>query len=128
MNGSKEEQQSGSVQKVKFHFLKSTYFRVIHADGFFGGLSPQGGFHIGVYSERTPYPDLIIQEINTETGHPGKELSRTGSEGIIRELEVDIAMDLPTAITLHAWLGRHIKRAQESGLLKDWEVDSTNAE
>jgi hypothetical protein len=108
----RDEADDKGKRAVKFHFIKSTYFRVIHTDGFFGGVTPQGGFHIGVYSERSPFPDLVINEID-ENGLMQGELSRVGREGVVRELEADLAMDIPTALSLLQWLQSNLKALRQ---------------
>ncbi|HLW54414.1 MAG TPA: hypothetical protein VKW06_16380 [Candidatus Angelobacter sp.] len=48
---------------VCFHYVKSNYFRVIHADGMYGGLTPCGGIFFALYSDRQPLPELTVQSV-----------------------------------------------------------------
>jgi hypothetical protein len=44
--------------RLPFHFRKSSLFRVIHADGAYGGISPNGNIHFALYNERFPIPKI----------------------------------------------------------------------
>jgi hypothetical protein len=98
--------------RISFEFIKGTYFRVIHVDGAWGGLTPQGKMSIAVYSERLPIPQKTVQSLLPD-GSLGPELTeeRVSRQGIIRELEADLIMDISTARILHAWLGEKIDQA-----------------
>ncbi|MGB7281488.1 MAG: hypothetical protein WBE13_04425 [Candidatus Acidiferrum sp.] len=94
---------------ISFHWIKSQFFRVIHADGAFGGLTPQGDIFLSVFNERAPLPDVTVQAV--ENGQLGPEITekRVGKEGIIRELEVGLVMDLRVAKSVRDWLQQRIE-------------------
>jgi hypothetical protein len=94
---------------VMFNYIKSNYFRVVHADGAMGGFTPRGQLFFSLYSERAPLPDVTVQAI--EGGQLGKEITekREGSAGIARELEVGVVMDIAVAKSLRDWLNERIK-------------------
>lgn len=91
--------------KVKFHYLKANDFRVVHMDGVFGGLSPTGDIFMSIFSQRPPIPQITVQPVK-ENGELGDELieERTVKEGIVREIEVGIAVRPEIAQTLIKWL------------------------
>ena len=95
---------------VTLHYIKSNYFRVVHADGAMGGFTPRGHLFFSLYSERAPLPDVTVQAVEG-TGQLGQEIveKRQGSEGILRELEVGVVMDLAVAKALVTWLEDRIK-------------------
>jgi hypothetical protein len=98
---------------IALHYVKSNYFRVVHADGAIGGFTPRGEIFVSLYSERAPLPDVTVQAV--ENGQLGKEIieQRKGSEGILRELEVGVVMDLNVAKSLMTWLEERIKVAEQ---------------
>ena len=101
-------------QKVKFEYIKSNSFRVIHADGAYGGLTPRLGIFLSFYSERPPIPKVIVHEVGPD-GTLGDELKleRQTREGIIREAEIGITLDVEVARTLVAWLQEKINNVEE---------------
>jgi hypothetical protein len=105
-----EDQLPSSVTQ---HYIKSNYFRVIHADGAIGGFTPRGEMFFSLFNERAPLPDVTVQAV--ENGKLGQEITdqRQGSQGIIRELEVGIVMDVNVAKSLVAWLEERIKVADQ---------------
>jgi hypothetical protein len=99
---------------VKFRYIKSNYFRVVHADGVFGGFTPQGNIFFSVFSERAPLPDVTFQAV--EDGRLGKELiehRQGGTDGVVRELEVGLTMNLTVAKSLADWLKERIEIAEK---------------
>jgi hypothetical protein len=100
--------------RISFEFIKSAFFRVVHVDGAMGGLTPQGKISIAAYSERLPIPQKTVHSVKPD-GSLGPELQeeRVTRPSVVRELEVDLIMDLPTAQMLHAWLGQRIEQAME---------------
>src|SRR5690348_5807255 len=106
--------ESALPSSVEFNYVKSNYFRVIHVTGAFGGFSPDGGIFMAVFNERAPLPDVTIQSIES-AGQLGAEIieKRKSSHGIIRELEVGLAMNVQTARSLFNWLKERIELADQ---------------
>ena len=99
-----------TTSELQFHFVKSNFFRVIHADGVAGGVSPKGAIQISFFNERAAIPKLTVHKVTLDAnGHaiPGEEIvgRREGKEGIVREVETEIVMPLEVAEAFHKWLG-----------------------
>ena len=93
--------------RVVFHYIKANAFRVIHADGAIGGITPQGAIHFALFSERPAIPQMQEFEF-TETGEPGEVVNQQGRPGIVRELDVDVVLSQATAARLRDWLTQKI--------------------
>lgn len=91
--------------RLNFDYIKSNYFRVIHCDGVWGGISPKLTIQMAVFSERNAIPTQTVQEVKAD-GAIGEELleRRTVRDAIIREVEANIVMDLQTAKVIVGWL------------------------
>jgi hypothetical protein len=107
-------------QTVQFDYIKSNLFRVVHVDGVFGGLAPNGrDIHLAAFSQRLPFPTQAVHEV--EDGRVGKELAREGRSGLVRELEVVLAFDASLTRSIIDWLERRLadlaeyKTAQKLG-------------
>jgi len=99
-------------KEVAFEYLKSNLFRVISARGAFGGLSPTGHeIHMALFSERRAIPRKTIYEVGPD-GKLLKEImeKREVRSGFVRELEIDVALDLQTAILIQEWLQDKIQQ------------------
>jgi hypothetical protein len=59
------------------------------------------------YSERHPIPRILTHEVTRE-GVVGSESSRDIRDGIVREVEVEVVMDLQMARDVVKWLQEHI--------------------
>lgn len=110
-----EESKSDEPKTVKFHYLKSALFRVIHADGAFGGVTPSLDIFMGIYSQRPALPDITTHEI-TPNGMVGQELTeeRIAKQGIVREMEAGVVLDLKSATAMREWLDEKIKMLSEA--------------
>lgn len=112
-----DEEQTASGESpgrtsIKFNYIKSSQFRVVHADGAYGGITPRGYIHASLYSERRPLPQTT--EVPILPGDQlGEEKPLVQKEDMVRELEVGVIMDLAAAKAFHDWLGKKIKAVEE---------------
>lgn len=104
-------------KSVRFHWTTSNHYRVVHADGAFGGITPYGAIFFSLYSDHPPIPEITVQPV-TDEGLLGPEIAegKVSNEGIEREVEVGVVMALQTATALRDWLNdriRLVEKAQE---------------
>src|SRR3989304_8127727 len=85
-------------KKLRFHYIKSNNFRVVHVDGAHGGITPHGYIFFCVYNDRAPIPQVTVHGIDND-GSVTVEIpdERISKDGIVREVEVGLVMDLATA-------------------------------
>ena len=104
--------------RVSFHYIKSPQFQAVHVDGAIGGLTPRGLLHAAIYAERVAIPTSTTQPVLAD-GRLGDEIQseRVGKEGVVRELQVDLMMDLNAAQSLYKWLGDNLSKLE--ALLKE---------
>jgi hypothetical protein len=90
--------------KIRFHYIKGTYFRVVHVDGVFGGVSPTGDIFASMFSQRPPIPQATVQKV--KDGLLGEEImeERVSKDGFVREMEIGLTMRPEVAETLVKWL------------------------
>lgn len=96
--------------KIAFDYIKSQFFRVIHADGAIGSITPSGMIHFALYSERPAIPRRQVQQL-VEAGRLGDPIpSETESrESVVREMDVDVILTVDVAMLLRDWLDTRIK-------------------
>lgn len=110
------------AEEVQFFYEKSNHFRVVHADGVYGGITPMGYLHFALYNERHPIPKVSALPISD--GRPaGPEVVKEKKDGIFREVEVDVIMDINIAIAFKQWLDEKVKALKaHHGIADDvWE-------
>jgi hypothetical protein len=97
-------------KQVKFDYLKSNSFRVVHADGAWGGITPTLNIFMAFFSERPPIPKQTVFEVKPD-GRVGSEIQekRDARDAIIREVEIGVQMNLAAAKALLAWLDEKIQ-------------------
>jgi hypothetical protein len=105
---------SSDKEKIRFHYIKSNDFRVIHVDGVFGGPTPTGDIFVSLFNQRPPLPNITVQPIK-ENGELGDEIlaERVSRDGIIRQLEVGLTMRPDVAETLVKWLQERLENMAE---------------
>jgi hypothetical protein len=112
---------------VKFHLIKGNFFRVIHADGAIGGITPSGEIFLSLFSERGAIPQLIEQAINAD-GSLGEEIKKSGKDGIVREIEVGVVLSAKAAKGIAEWLAKQAQILEASepqqGLVSNTDVGS----
>jgi len=113
----REEAESNEKQRpncVKFDYVKSEFFRVIHADGVVGGLTPRLDIHMDIWSERFPIPKQVVHAVNGD-GSLGNEIKsdRQARDAIVREVEAGVVLDLETGKALLDWLTERIAEAEK---------------
>lgn len=108
-----EEPASGApaAGTLQFHYIKSNYFRVVHADGAVGGLTPSGMIHVALYNERPAIPKSVSHIID-EAGNLGRRVETDSRTGFVREIEVDTFITVATAESLVDWLQHRIDEAR----------------
>jgi hypothetical protein len=112
---------------VRFHYIKSNAYRVVHADGVIGGPTPSGLVSFSFFSERFPIPTVVDHAVSDLGGGRmvlGSEIAKEGKEGVVREVEVGVMMTIDMAKKLHAWLGDNIRRAETATRVDDTEGGS----
>jgi hypothetical protein len=102
-------------EKLRVEFVKGNLFRVVHADGAYGGITPRLDLFITFYTERFPIPKVLTFEMSPE-GVPAKEVSseRESKEGVIRECEIGVVVDLPIAKSFLQWLTEKVAELEEA--------------
>jgi hypothetical protein len=92
-------------KNVVIEYIKSQLFRVVHADGAVGGVTPSGNLHIAFFSERPAIPRMMVHRRN-ENGTLGDLLPEQTvvRPGMIREMDVDIMIQPHAVGSLIKWL------------------------
>ncbi len=115
-------------REIEFNYIKSDNFHVIHADGAIGNGTPSGNLFIVFYSERFPLPDSQTFNFNEEGRVSGEivEKRKVNSNGVIREVEVGVMLDIEVAKGMVLSLS-HLIRQVEAGAIES-EVEATKQE
>jgi len=100
-------------KQINFHYIRSNFFRTVHSEGVLGGLTPFSSIVMNFYSERQVIPRIVTHELNPDMSL-GKEIKKDSREGIIREVEISVSMNLQAARALKEWLEARLKEAEEA--------------
>jgi len=101
-------------KQISFDLIKGNFFRVVPVDGIFGGIGPRGQMRMNFFSERWPIPKRMVCEI-TENGELKEEIYelREARDAVVREIEVEVVMDLATAKGIADWMHNTLKQVGE---------------
>jgi hypothetical protein len=99
-------------KSLRFHYIKSNFFRVVHVDGAIGGVTPNGMIHASLFNERAAIPKEVAHQVNAD-GSLGTVIDTVSREGIVREMEVDVILTPTAAQALHDWLADHLGRLRD---------------
>src|SRR6185312_9554785 len=97
-------------RRVTFQYTKDPLFQTAHADGFVGGLTPNGQIHLAFFDERSLLPKKHVYRVNPD-GSLGSEIpeGRVLNEPIARDIQLDVLMSMQTAEALKNWLDVYIR-------------------
>lgn len=113
MSDEKIQNEESQQRKVHFYYEKAHQFRVIHADGVHGGLTPRMNIHMAVFSERNPIPQRETYLLRPDDIIQGEEKDlRVQKEGFFREVEADIVFSIDTARNVAKWLSEKVAEAE----------------
>jgi hypothetical protein len=106
-------------EQIKFHQIKGSFFRVIHADGAWLSVHPNEFIHLTFYNERLPIANEVVHNL-TETNQLGSEdiTKRVTKKGFVREMEVDVVLNRVTAQALRNWLNDYLNDALPKGKME----------
>lgn len=93
---------------IGFDFIKSPYFRNIHLDGVYGGITPKGNIHMAVYNERFAIPKKMVYRVASDGSLGDEIIEKREQLDVVRELEANILLDLNTAKYLIGWLQNQV--------------------
>jgi len=98
---------------IQIHYHKANFYRVIHADGALGGITPTRNIFVSIYNQRTPLPMMIEQRFSPD-GTLGDEIRREGKTGLFREMEIGIVLTPAVAREIAKFLNEQAKLLEES--------------
>lgn len=113
-NDGTSDEPADEPRTLRFHYVKSNFFRVIFADGCIGGGSLEADrIRMAIFNTRHPIPLQVTHHLSPEgvIGPPVKGQTVV-KQGPVRELEAEIVMDLNTAREIVGWLSERIKLAE----------------
>lgn len=101
-------------QKIAFDYIKGQYFRVIHADGAIGAITPRGDIQFALYSERKAIPRRQVNAIKSEfiLGDVIKE-ETVSRDSIVREMDINVVVNSDVATNLAKWLLERVEELEK---------------
>ena len=101
-----DDAAGGKSRKLQISYKESPHYRVVHANGAYGGVSPLGELVMALYSERMQFPGRAVIRFDGN-GVPSPEEFQI-DQGVVREIEVGVMLDLKSAKSLAEWLDQKI--------------------
>jgi hypothetical protein len=107
-----------AVRKIKFNYVKSNSFRVIHTDGVVAAWNPNDNIVVNLYSQRFSIPEEVLFNLNEDGEIIGDgsilDLEEENVDNtIIREIDVLAVMSIETVEELIAQLQNIIAEYKE---------------
>ena len=109
------EAVESTPDRIRFDYIKSNFFRVVHADGVIGGVTPHFDIHMDVWSGRLAIPKTVVHELKPG-GEMGSEIreEREVRDAVVREVEVGIVFNIGLAKAMVRWLQEKIDFVEEA--------------
>ncbi len=97
--------------KLSVDFIKSNFFRVVHADGVWGSITAAGAIHMDIWNSREAIPRRLTYTIDEQGSIVDVQPEIRADQ--IREVEVGVVMDVETAKAVCGWLRERIEEAEQ---------------
>lgn len=95
--------------ELRFVFTRALDYKIIPANGVWGGVTPRGDFRMEFFIEHTTDPKEITQKINPD-GRLGEIIQRKGDgETLTREITGAVLMTVEQAENIANWIKERIK-------------------
>lgn len=107
-----EKAQNEESRTLRFTYKRGLQYRVIKTDGIWGNMTPRGDIIMSVFVERPAVPDFEeykLDEIGPGTFDLKASRSQTETDGLIREIEVALALRPEVALSVGKWLLKRVK-------------------
>lgn len=98
--------------EVLIHYLKTNNYKTVFVDGAYGGITPKGLLHMDLYLERHPIPKTSKIKID-DSGNLLDEEVQEKKQGIVREVQCGLAMDINTAISIRDWINTKLEQYEK---------------
>jgi hypothetical protein len=101
--------EESAPRTIKFEYIKGNFFRTARSDGAWAGTNGRTDLVLNFYSERTPIPKQTVHALNDQYVL-GPEIvnKRSSLDGMVREVEISISMNLDVARALKDLLEKQI--------------------
>ena len=103
----------GEDRQVKFRFEFDPGYRLIGANGIWGGVTPRGDLRLDFFVESQGIPDHVTHLI-TSDNRLGPELNRVQQDGIIRRIQVGVLLSLDQADSIADFIKQKIADRRRS--------------
>ncbi len=100
--------ESEKPNKIKIIYKKAPNYRTYNIEGVVGGLTPKGKIFIDLFNEQYPVAEYVVHQLSKD-GILGKAVEKKIDDGIVREIDCGIFLDIPTAIAITDWLSARIE-------------------
>jgi len=88
--------ESDQPTKIGVHYQRSRHYRTVVADGAQFGITPRGRIQFTLYTDQASFPEFVVHAVDPE-GKVGAVLEEVKKEGLVREVAVNVIMDVATA-------------------------------
>jgi hypothetical protein len=106
-------------KKVKFKFNKTPEYRILFANGAYGGVTPRGNFLLHFFNEYSPVPtsEVIVLgdkgEVKQAQAIREQGESEFGKPVYVRDLVVGISMPADQAVSVANFILERVKMAKD---------------
>jgi hypothetical protein len=90
--------------QIGIYYQRSRHYRTIQADGAQIGVTPRGKIQFTLFSDQKPMPEFVMHQITSE-GQLGNPIEEVVKQGAIREVEINVIMDVEAIKSFMAVLG-----------------------
>ena len=99
---SEDQDVEVQLQRIRFNFVRSNHYRVIHCSSVVLGFTPQQTMYLDIIAEKIEADHSIVRVLNPD-GSVGDEIEGSGDESealVTREIEASVFLSQDAARSL----------------------------
>lgn len=105
------QERRRAEETVRIEFSTAPDYRIVVANGVWGGLTPRGELKVDFILDSIKTPDSVVHSITPEGGL-GPEIERQRSSPVSRELQVGVLLSIGHAESIANWILDKVREAR----------------
>ncbi|MEW6127721.1 MAG: hypothetical protein AB1757_11845 [Acidobacteriota bacterium] len=107
------DEQDNKDQQVEFVFEYDPNYRLVPANGAWGGITPRGDIRIDFFVESQAIPHRVVNKIDIKANAIGEEIKRVPEKHFVRQIQVSILMNPSAFESLGEWIQDRLEQLKE---------------
>ena len=111
------DEGNGKTRKITIKYIQATDYKIIAANGAYGGVTPKGDIMMNLFVEHATVPESVTHDVVEGKLGPQVATDKGGSM-FTRDLQIGVVMSADQAEQIAVWLhgkAEEVKKLKKEG-------------